>query len=46
MEVYETVKREDKEETAIAVFWDCNPYVAHQKGHVMFATKKITPSRH
>ena len=46
MEVYETVKRENKEEKAIAAFWDCNPYVAHQKGHVMFATKKITPGGH
>ena len=46
MEVYETGKREDAEEKAIAAFWDCNPYVAHQKGHVMFATKKITPGGH
>ena len=46
MEVYETVKREDAEEKAIAAFWDCNPYVAHQQGHVMFASKKITPGGH
>jgi hypothetical protein len=31
---------------AIAKFWDCNPYVSHQRGHVMFATKKITPGGH
>jgi len=30
----------------IAQFWDCNPYVSHQHGHVMFATKKITPGGH
>lgn len=30
----------------IAQFWDCNPYVSHQRGHVMFATKKITPGGH
>lgn len=34
------------ERRAIADFWDCNPYVSHQKGHVMFATKKITPGGH
>ena len=31
---------------AIASFWDCNPYVMHQEGHMMFATKKITPGGH
>lgn len=35
-----------KEQTAIAKFWDCNPYVSHHQGHVMFATKKITPGGH
>ncbi|NJK82571.1 MAG: vanadium-dependent haloperoxidase [Saprospiraceae bacterium] len=34
------------ERLAIASFWDCNPYVSHHKGHVMFATKKITPGGH
>jgi hypothetical protein len=46
MEVYETVKSNDEEQIAIASFWDCNPYVAHQTGHVMYATKKITPGGH
>lgn len=47
MEVYEALNAEDKEErTAIAKFWDCNPYVSHHRGHVMFATKKITPGGH
>jgi hypothetical protein len=45
-QVYETVKNLDEEKTAIAQFWDCNPYVSHHKGHVMFATKKITPGGH
>ncbi|MDG3583985.1 vanadium-dependent haloperoxidase [Galbibacter pacificus] len=31
---------------AIAQFWDCNPYVSVTKGHLMFATKKITPGAH
>jgi hypothetical protein len=46
MEVYEAVKTADKEKKTIASFWDCNPYVMNQTGHVMFATKKITPGGH
>lgn len=47
MEVYEALNAEDKEErVAIAKFWDCNPYVSHHQGHVMYATKKITPGGH
>lgn len=46
MEVYETTNALDEEQTEIAKFWDCNPYVSHHKGHVMFATKKITPGGH
>ncbi len=46
MEVYETGKALDDEETEVASFWDCNPYVSHHQGHVMFATKKITPGGH
>ena len=49
MEVYEVMKvegEEKEERMAIAKFWDCNPYVSHHKGHVMFATKKITPGGH
>lgn len=47
MEVYEAVRDAGTtEERAIAAFWDCNPYVSHQQGHVMFATKKITPGGH
>jgi hypothetical protein len=51
MEVYElgggTKEGEGNEDRlAIAKFWDCNPYVATTKGHLMFATKKITPGGH
>ncbi|MCB0687624.1 MAG: vanadium-dependent haloperoxidase [Saprospiraceae bacterium] len=46
MQVYETGKTLDEEKTGIAQFWDCNPYVSHHTGHVMFATKKITPGGH
>ena len=47
MEVYTVLQAEDKEDRlAIAEFWDCNPYVSHHTGHVMYATKKITPGGH
>lgn len=46
MEVYEAVNQATQEQTQIAQFWDCNPYVSHHVGHVMYATKKITPGGH
>lgn len=46
MEVYSAVKNANAEEEEIANFWDCNPYKMNQTGHVMFATKKITPGGH
>ena len=50
MEVYnvfiDVEEDERAEREAIAKFWDCNPYVSHHVGHVMFATKKITPGGH
>lgn len=41
-----TQKGDTSEEIAIAQFWDCNPYVSVTRGHLMFATKKITPGAH
>ncbi|MHA7056374.1 vanadium-dependent haloperoxidase [Aquimarina sp. M1] len=51
METYEVGQKikeegEDSEKLQIAQFWDCNPYVSTHKGHLMFATKKITPGAH
>ncbi len=46
LEVYEVGVNLDTEQKEIANFWDCNPYVSHHLGHVMFATKKITPGGH
>ncbi|WP_420320529.1 vanadium-dependent haloperoxidase [Flagellimonas sp.] len=51
VEVYDisneiTAKGDESEEIAIAKFWDCNPYVSVTRGHLMFATKKITPGAH
>lgn len=39
-------KGDDSEEIEIARFWDCNPFVSVNKGHFMFAEKKITPGAH
>ncbi|UBZ09180.1 vanadium-dependent haloperoxidase [Leeuwenhoekiella palythoae] len=51
MEVYDvrnamTEEGDESEKLEIAKFWDCNPYVSTHKGHLMFATKKITPGGH
>jgi hypothetical protein len=46
MEVYDVGLNLTPEQKAIAEFWDCNPFVTHHQGHVMFATKKITPGGH
>ncbi|MGI8636466.1 MAG: vanadium-dependent haloperoxidase, partial [Segetibacter sp.] len=34
------------EQNATANFWDCNPFKMNVRGHVMFATKKISPGGH
>ncbi len=44
--VFETGKNLSEEQKEIASFWDCNPFVMNVRGHVMFATKKITPGGH
>lgn len=51
IEVYElggikSEQNKNSEHIDIAMFWDCNPYVVNTKGHIMFATKKITPGGH
>ena len=46
VEVYEMGKTLTDEQRAIASFWDCNPFMMNVKGHVMFATKKISPGGH
>lgn len=50
-EVYDVGKKietdgDSSEEIKIAQFWDCNPYVSVTRGHLMFATKKISPGAH
>lgn len=46
MVVYSTSLTLTEEQKGIANFWDCNPFVTHNEGHLMFATKKITPGGH
>ena len=46
IEVYDAVAKADQEEKEIASFWDCNPFVLNLTGHVMYASKKITPGGH
>ncbi len=45
-EVFEIGKNISEEQRTIASFWDCNPFMMNVKGHVMFATKKISPGGH
>lgn len=45
-EVYNVGVELSEEQKEIAMFWDCNPFVMNVKGHVMFATKKISPGGH
>lgn len=45
-QVYDVKMNLTPEQSEIASFWDCNPYVMNVHGHVMFATKKITPGGH
>ncbi|MEQ8476411.1 MAG: vanadium-dependent haloperoxidase [Fulvivirga sp.] len=45
-QVYDVKQSLTPEQSEIASFWDCNPYVMNVHGHVMFATKKVTPGGH
>ena len=46
VEVQNTGLHLTAEQTAIANFWDCNPFKMNINGHVMYATKKISPGGH
>jgi hypothetical protein len=45
-EVYDLGKNLSKEQAAIAMFWDCNPFALQQVGHLEFGLKKISPGGH
>jgi hypothetical protein len=44
--VHDTGSRLSSEQAEIANFWDCNPFRMNVRGHVMYATKKISPGGH
>ncbi|HEY9008341.1 MAG TPA: vanadium-dependent haloperoxidase, partial [Ohtaekwangia sp.] len=44
--VYTTVNKLTPEQTAIANFWDCNPFAVNVHGHINYATKKLSPGGH
>ncbi len=45
-EVYNLGNNLSKEQTEIAMFWDCNPFALQQVGHLEFGIKKISPGGH
>lgn len=45
-EVYDVGNTLTEEQKSIASFWDCNPFKMNVDGHVMYATKKISPGGH
>ena len=46
MEVYQVSMNMTKDQRAIALFWDCNPYAVQTIGHLMYSIKKISPGGH
>jgi len=34
------------EDTAIANFWDCNPFLTERKGHITYTIRQISPGGH
>ncbi|MCC6460527.1 MAG: vanadium-dependent haloperoxidase [Saprospiraceae bacterium] len=46
MEVYTISKSIDDAQKETAVYWDCNPFEVSVSGHMMVATKKISPGGH
>lgn len=45
-EVYKTGNTLTPQQRLIASFWDCNPFNVNTAGHLMFATKKLSPGGH
>jgi hypothetical protein len=45
-EVFLQTKQLSREDSMIALFWDCNPFHLTVQGHVNFATKKLSPGGH
>lgn len=45
-EVYELSKSRTPARDSLTIFWDDNPFVTGHQGHLMYATKKMTPGGH
>ena len=45
-EVYQLGKNLSRQQSEIAMFWDCNPFALQQLGHLEFGIKKISPGGH
>ncbi len=45
-EVYDASGKMTSSDSAIASFWDCNPFYLNTQGHLNFATKKLSPGGH
>jgi membrane-associated phospholipid phosphatase len=46
LEVYRSLGKLMMDDTAVANFWDCNPYLTKQVGHVTKAIRQISPGGH
>lgn len=46
MEVYNVSKSLTEDQKQAAAYWDCNPFEVSVTGHLMVATKKISPGGH
>jgi hypothetical protein len=46
MEVFEAVNNLDSSQLEVAKFWDCNPFVSINRGHLMYAKRQLTPGGH
>jgi len=45
-EVYQVTSTLSEEQTLIANFWDCNPFMVAYSGHMAIGLKKISPGGH
>ena len=45
-EVYDSVNIVDSPRLEIAKFWDCNPQLTKNQGHLMYKVRQITPGGH
>lgn len=46
LRVYETSGKVMMDDTAIANFWDCNPFLTKREGHTTYAVRQISPGGH